>query len=92
MISAGIKELKNNLSRYLSQVKKGEDILVTERGKAIARIIKEDSKDLHLREVLSPLIVKGLVKLPSQKLDREISPPVKLPGKPVSDIVIEDRR
>ncbi len=92
MISAGIKELKNNLSRYLSQVKKGEDILVTERGKAIARIIKEDSKDLHLREVLSPLIVKGLIKLPSQKLDREISPPVKLPGKPVSDIVIEDRR
>ena len=92
MISAGIKELKNNLSRYLSQVKKGEDILVTERGKAIARIIKEDSKDLHLREVLSPLMVKGLIKLPSQKLDREISPPVKLPGKPVSDIVIEDRR
>jgi prevent-host-death family protein len=92
MISAGIKELKNNLSRYLSQVKKGEDILVTERGRAIARIIKEDSKDLHLREVLSPLIVKGLIKLPSQKLDREISTPIKLPGKPVSDIVIEDRR
>ncbi len=92
MISAGVKELKNNLSRYLSQVKKGEDILITERGKAIARIIRDDSKDLQLREVLSPLIVKGLVKLPSQKLDREISPPVKLPGKPVSDIVIEDRR
>ena len=92
MISAGVKELKNNLSRYLSQVKKGEDILVTERGKAIARIIREDSRDLQLREVLSPLIVKGLVKLPSQKLNREISPPVKLPGKPVSDIVIEDRR
>lgn len=92
MISAGIKELKNNLSRYLSQVKKGEDILVTERGKAIARIIKEDSRNLHLRKVLSPLIVKGLVKLPSQKLDRDISTPVKLPGKPVSDIVIEDRR
>ena len=92
MISTGIKELKNNLSRYLSQVKKGEDILVTERGKAIARIIKEDSKDLHLREALSPLVVKGLVKLPSQKLDREISTPIKLPGKPVSDIVIEDRR
>jgi prevent-host-death family protein len=39
MISAGIKELKNNLSRYLSQVKNGEDILITERGKAIARIL-----------------------------------------------------
>ncbi|MBW2429814.1 MAG: type II toxin-antitoxin system prevent-host-death family antitoxin [Deltaproteobacteria bacterium] len=92
MISAGIKELKNNLSRYLSQVKKGEDILVTERGKAIARIIKEDSKDIYLREMLSPLIVKGIIKLPSQKIDRTISTPVKLPGKPVSEMVIEDRR
>jgi prevent-host-death family protein len=92
MISAGVKELKNNLSRYLSQVKKGEDILVTERGKAIARIIKEDSKDIYLREMLSPLIVKGMIKLPSQKIDRAISTPVKLPGKPVSEMVIEDRR
>ena len=92
MISAGIKELKNNLSRYLSHVKKGEDILVTERGKAIARIIKEDSKDIYLREMLSPLIVRGMVKLPSQKIDRAISNPVKLPGKPVSEMVIEDRR
>ena len=39
MISAGIKDLKNNLSRYLSLVKKGEDILITERGKAIAHIV-----------------------------------------------------
>ncbi len=92
MISAGIKELKNNLSRYLSQVKNGEDILVTERGKAIARIIRDDPKDIYLREALSPLVVKGLVKLPSQKIDREISPPVKLRGKPVSEMVLEDRR
>jgi prevent-host-death family protein len=92
MISAGIKELKNNLSRYLSQVKKGEDILVTERGKAIARIIREDPKEIHLREVLSPLIVKGVIKLPNQKIDRKISTPVKLPGKSVSEMVIEDRR
>ena len=92
MISAGIKELKNNLSRYLSQVKKGEDILVTERGKPIARIIRDAPKDISLREALSPLVVKGLVKLPSQKIDREIAPPVKLRGKPVSEMVIEDRR
>ena len=92
MISAGIKELKNNLSRYLSKVKNGENILITERGRAIARIIREDPKEIYLREVLSPLIVKGLVKLPSQKIIREISSPLKLPGKPVSEMVIEDRR
>jgi len=92
MISAGIKELKNNLSKYLSRVKKGEDILITERGKAIARIIKEDPKNIALREVFGPLIIKGLITLPNQKIDNEISTPVKLPGKPVSEMVIEDRR
>jgi antitoxin (DNA-binding transcriptional repressor) of toxin-antitoxin stability system len=92
MISAGIKELKNNLSKYLSQVKNGEDILITERGKAIARIIRENPEEIKLREALSPLIVKGLIKLPSQKVNREISAPVKLSGKPVSEMVIEDRR
>ena len=92
MISAGIKELKNNLSKYLSCVKKGEDILITERGKSIARIIREYPRYITLREVLGPLIIKGLITLPNQKIDNEISTPVKLPGKPVSEMVIEDRR
>ena len=92
MVSAGIKKLKNNLSKYLYLVKKGEDILITERGKVIARIIREDPKNISLREALSPLIGKGLIALPSQKIDKEVSTPVKLPGKPVSEMVIKDRR
>jgi prevent-host-death family protein len=92
MISAGIKKLKNNLSKYLYQVKKGEDILITERGKVIARIIREDPKNISLREALSPLIIEGLITLPSQKIEKEISAPLKLSGKPVSEMVIEDRR
>ena len=92
MVSAGIKKLKNNLSKYLCLVKKGEDVLITERGKVIARIIREDPKNIALREALSPLVVKGLIALPSQKIDKDVSNPVKLSGKPVSEMVIEDRR
>ncbi len=92
MISAGIKDLKNNLSRYLSRVKKGEDILITERGKVVARIIQEDPKNASIREALSPLIVKGSVTLPSQKINKEIPVPMEVPGKPISEMAIEDRR
>ena len=92
MISAGIKELKNHLSRYLSRVKEGEDVLVTERGKAIARIIREQTKNVSVEEALSPLILKGIVALPSRQLIKDIPKPVKVPGKPVSEIAIEDRR
>lgn len=92
MISAGIKELKNNLSRFLSRVKKGENVLITERGKIVARIIQENRKNTSIREALNPLIVRGSVTLPSKKINNEIPPPVEVPGKPISEMAIENRR
>jgi antitoxin (DNA-binding transcriptional repressor) of toxin-antitoxin stability system len=92
LISAGVKDLKNNLSRYLSRVKKGQDILITERGKAIARIIRERPKDVTIEEALSPLVLKGVVALPIKEPTKYITPPIKVRGKPISEMAIEDRR
>jgi len=39
MKKAGIAALKNNLSRYLDQVKAGESILVMERNRPVAQIV-----------------------------------------------------
>jgi prevent-host-death family protein len=39
MKKAGIAELKNNLSRYLDQVKSGESILVLDRNQPVAQIV-----------------------------------------------------
>jgi hypothetical protein len=36
MISARIKEVKNNLSRLLIRVKRGEEVLITDRGRPIS--------------------------------------------------------
>lgn len=38
MISVGIRELKNRLSEYLRMVRRGEEILVTDRGEAVAEL------------------------------------------------------
>ncbi len=92
MITAGIKELRNSLSHYLSFVKKGEEILITERGKVFARIIQEDPDKINLRRRLDSLLNRGLITLPAQQLGKDIHDPVKVSGRPVSDIVIEDRR
>ncbi len=92
MITAGIKDLKNKLSHYLSFVKQGEDILITERGKVIARIIQEDNQRASLRQALHPLIMNGLVTYPSQQLNKDLPDPVEVGGKPISEMVIEDRR
>ena len=92
MISAGIKEVKNNLSRLLAQVKAGEEILITKRGKPVARIIKENHGGKSIRAALEPLVQRGLVTLPSRSILKDRISAVETLGKPVSEMVIENRR
>ena len=92
MITAGIKEIKNNLSRYLAQVKAGEEVMITERGKPVARIIQEGQEPMSIRAALAPLIKKGLVTLPVIGLKKEHLRYREIGGKLVSEMIIEDRR
>ena len=92
MLTAGIKEFKNRVSHYLSFVKNGEDVLISERGKVIARVIKEEPDTTSLRQVLNPLIMKGLVTFPKKELNKDFPEPITVPGKPVSEMVVEGRR
>jgi len=92
MISAGIKEVKNNLSRLLARVKAGEEVLITERGRPVARIVKENHGDKSIRAALWPLVQRGLIALPSRSIMKDRISAVEVSGKPVSEMVIEDRR
>ena len=92
MITTEIEELHEQLSRYLSLVKNGEDVVVTEHGTVVARITHEIRPMPPLRRELLPLIQRGLVRYPERDIDREIPEPIKLPGKPVSEMILEDRR
>lgn len=92
VIRAGVKDVKNNLSRFLFQVKAGEEILITERGKPIARIVKEHPDEKSIRAALSPLIRKGMIALPTQRIRKKRLIPLDVSGRPVSEMVIEDRR
>ena len=92
MISTGIKDVKNNLSRLLAQVKAGEEILITERGRPVARIVKENRGDKSIRAALGPLVQRGLIALPSRSILKDRISVVEVQGKPVSEMVTEDRR
>ena len=92
MISAGIKEVKNNLSRLLSRVKAGEEILITDRGRPVARIVKENHGVNSIRTALEPLVRKGLITLPNRSIMKDPLSPMEVHGKSVSSMVIEDRR
>ena len=69
MKTAAIAELKANLSRFLSRVKAGEEVLVTERNVPVARLVplrpaddeSEDLRDLE-RQGLVRIGAGGLAK------------------------------
>lgn len=70
MKTTAISELKAHLSDYLKQVKSGNEVLVTDRGKPVARIVPISSKTLS-RESFSKMEKEGLIKLGSGKLPND---------------------
>ena len=70
MKTTPISELKAHLSDYLNQVKSGTEVLVTDRGKPVARIIPISGKK-RPRQSLSKMEKEGLVKLGTGKLPQD---------------------
>ena len=68
--TAAVAELKAQLSRYLSRVKAGEEILVTERGTPVARIVPVATGALE-HERWRDLERQGLLRLGSGKLPKD---------------------
>jgi prevent-host-death family protein len=89
MIAAGIKDLKNRLSYYLREVKRGEKILITKRDQVIATISPVDRREEDSR--LLSLVKEGFASWKGGKPTGSHRP-VKIKGKAVSEIVLEDRR
>jgi prevent-host-death family protein len=81
----GVRELKNGLSAYLARVKEGEEVVVTDRGKPVARLIPMDRSTDRLAE----LIAAGLV-TPARRPLKKLKPPLDV-GATVSDLVAEQR-
>jgi antitoxin (DNA-binding transcriptional repressor) of toxin-antitoxin stability system len=61
----GVRELKNQLSQYLQMARKGEYVLVTDRGEVVAELRQVDSNTLRnqLPSELAGLVDRGLVSL-----------------------------
>jgi prevent-host-death family protein len=85
MTEVGVRELRNNLSRYLAQVRGGDEVVVTDHGRAVARILP-----IGGQRVLDRLIAEGRV-TPAKRTKRTKPRPIKTRGT-VSDLVAEQRR
>jgi prevent-host-death family protein len=69
MRTTGVTELKASLSETLARVKSGEEVLITEHGRPIARLMPLPSWDMDA--AMEELVRKGLVKPPERPFDEE---------------------
>lgn len=86
---AGIRELRQYLSRYIDRVKAGETIEVTERGKIVAALVPRRERE----DELTALERRGLT-ITRARLDfKSLGPiPKRKPGdRPLTDILEELR-
>ena len=93
MSTVGIKQPNDRLTEYLRRTKHGEEVIVTERGTPIALIqpIRSATKTASLEAKLARLAAQGAVTLPTQKPLKRVRL-VKVSGKPISKVIVEDRR
>jgi prevent-host-death family protein len=84
-MEVGVRELRNHLSRYLDRVRDGNELVVTDRGHAIARVVPVEGE-----RVLDRLIAEGVV-TPARGKKSRAPKPIKTKST-VSDLVGDQRR
>lgn len=93
MRHVSISELKAKLSKYLDLVQSGEEVIVTDRGRPVARLTAldgESGRSGRLRQLLR----LGRVRAPLEGLSPEAGVPKRPPDPSgrVLDALLEERR
>ena len=68
MTLAPVSELKASLSEYLRRVKAGEEVVVTERGRPVARLSAIRAGDREDEPYLAALEREGRIRRPTTRL------------------------
>lgn len=92
MKTANIAELKNRLSVYLDEVKRGGQVLVSERNVPFAKIVPLNYTDDYEAEELE-LVAKGIITLPEEELPESFWEEERpdLPASIAIDAILRDR-
>jgi prevent-host-death family protein len=85
MLRIGVRELRQNASRYLARVKAGETVEVTERGVLVARLVPPQSSE----SARDRLVAAG--RLISARGPRRLPQPVRVDGPPTGEVLAELR-
>jgi prevent-host-death family protein len=87
-VDVGIRELRADLSRYLRRVRDGDEVVVTDRGTPVARLVPFERES---ESRFDQMVREGLIIPAPHPWRGPLPEPIEGAG-PLSDIVLDDRR
>jgi prevent-host-death family protein len=90
--STGIRELKDNLSRYVRRIEAGERIAITVHGRVVAELVPPGAKAKASPSRFDELVASGVIRPPLEAGDpTEGWPDVRLPPGTAAQLIDADR-
>ena len=91
-MEAGIRELKDNLSRYIRRIEAGERIAITAHGRVVAELVPPGSKTGGMPTRFDELVASGVIRPPLEAGDpTEGWPSIRLPAGTAAELIDADR-
>jgi prevent-host-death family protein len=92
-VEAGIRELRDNLSRYIRRAEAGERIAITAHGRVVAELVPPGSlKRAAATDRLQALVEAGIARPPLEPGDpTEDWPDIRLPAGTAKALIDADR-
>ena len=90
-IHVGVREAKISLSKLLKMVKNGNEIILTDRGRPVGKIVPLEEESLPLEVRIKHLEEQGIIETQAEKTRKEIPPPIPLQHGIAQRLLQEDR-
>ena len=89
--SVGIRDAKIHLSKFLKMVQKGGEVILTDRGRPVGKIVPIQKEDLPLSARIKRLEDQGLLEAPRKKGRKKVPAPIPVPDDIAQRFLREDR-
>jgi len=89
--SVGIRDAKMHLSKYIKMVQQGTEVIITDRGRPVGKIIPIQPEELPLDERIQRMEDLGLMDPIDAKGLKKVPPPIPVADGIAQKLLQEDR-
>ena len=87
----GIREAKIHLSKLLKLVQKGKEVILTDRGRPVGKLVPIQPETLPLSDRIQRLEDQGVLEPDRKRISKKIPRPISIPDEMAQRYLREDR-